>query len=194
MLRSPVFLDSSALNDLRELLSEGVQRSDTVVLLATKGVLQRPWCLLELLEASRRGTPIVVVQMSNAGFTFAEARSFAVNLEEHMEKWNASGLKLLRQHVGVDLSKLRDAVLRLLDTNEHCPLYFNTHAGDSAMVAMMKDIVERMAEATGQSLTWSGGDTANLLRQRTESSLRRSDRSDPAPLEKQGPGSFGEAG
>eukprot|EP00966_Prymnesium_polylepis_P105782 2449783-Prymnesium_polylepis.1 len=58
MLKSPVFLDSSALSDLRNLITEGVHRSDCLVLLATKGVLSRPWCLIELLETERRGIPV----------------------------------------------------------------------------------------------------------------------------------------
>jgi hypothetical protein len=35
-------IDSSALSDLRKLIAEGVHKSDTVLLLATKGVLSRP--------------------------------------------------------------------------------------------------------------------------------------------------------
>ena len=42
------------LDDLRELVTGGVHKSDTLVLLATKGVLLRPWCLIELLEAERK--------------------------------------------------------------------------------------------------------------------------------------------
>eukprot|EP00966_Prymnesium_polylepis_P185201 4292401-Prymnesium_polylepis.1 len=73
MLQSPVFLDSSALNDLRQLVTEGVHQSDVILLLATKGVLLRPWCLIELLEASRKGIPIIIVQIANGGFDVAEA-------------------------------------------------------------------------------------------------------------------------
>ena len=42
MLHAPVFLDSSSLADLRKLITEGVHKSETVLLLATKGVLSRP--------------------------------------------------------------------------------------------------------------------------------------------------------
>jgi hypothetical protein len=54
MLRMPVFLDSSALRDLRKLVTDGVYKSDVLLLLASKSVLTRPWCLIELLEAHRK--------------------------------------------------------------------------------------------------------------------------------------------
>ena len=47
ILRSPIYLDSSSLTDLRALFSEGIHQSDTVLLMATKGVLTRPWCVVE---------------------------------------------------------------------------------------------------------------------------------------------------
>ena len=54
MLKAPAFLDSSVLSDMRELISDGLHQSDTLVLLATKQVLSRQWCLLELFETSRK--------------------------------------------------------------------------------------------------------------------------------------------
>ena len=51
MLGCPVFLDSSDLTDLRALFTDGVHRSDVLVLLATEKLLTRPWCILELWEA-----------------------------------------------------------------------------------------------------------------------------------------------
>lgn len=43
MLKAPVFLDSSTLSDLRNLVAEGVHKSDVLLLLGTKNVLSRPW-------------------------------------------------------------------------------------------------------------------------------------------------------
>ena len=48
MAGAPVYLDSTDLVDLRTLFTEGVLRSDVIVLLATEFVLTRPWCILEL--------------------------------------------------------------------------------------------------------------------------------------------------
>ena len=59
-----VFLDSDDLSDLRDLLT-AVQESDAMVLLYTKGVLQRPWCLLELQAAVNHNVPIVLLKVAN---------------------------------------------------------------------------------------------------------------------------------
>ncbi|KAL1526947.1 hypothetical protein AB1Y20_015637 [Prymnesium parvum] len=154
MLRTPVFLDSSALSDLRELITQGVHKSDTLVLLATKSVLTRPWCLLELLETARKKVPVIMVVMANGGFTFESARFFAVHLEREMARLNPAGLELLHQRIGTDLRELQQAVLQVLDENERRPVTFNSHVGDNTMVATMKDVVEKMALATGQKAQW----------------------------------------
>ena len=60
ILRAPIYLDSSTLADLRNLFTDGIHKSDTVVLMATKGVLTRPWCLLEMWEAAVKRVPIVL--------------------------------------------------------------------------------------------------------------------------------------
>merc|ERR1719157_311183 len=46
----PIFLDSEDLTDL-VLLMEAVQKSHNLVLILTKGVLTRPWCLVEIVVA-----------------------------------------------------------------------------------------------------------------------------------------------
>ena len=61
MLRCPIYLDSSTLSDLRQLFSDGLLQSDTLVLLASKGVLTRPWCMVcapPLLGASISPPPV----------------------------------------------------------------------------------------------------------------------------------------
>jgi len=155
MLKAPVFLDSSALNDLRNLITEGVHKSDVLVLLVTKGVLSRPWCLLEILETSRKGIPVVLVHMETNGMTIDEARAFAANLEDELQKMNPAGLEFLMKRLG-NLDELKDALSFVLESNGNAPLIFGSHAGDNAMVATMKDVVERMAKATGRELKWKG--------------------------------------
>lgn len=161
MLKTPVFLDSSTLNDLRKLITDGVHKSDTIVFLGTPGVLSRPWCLLELLEAARKKVPVIVVQM-NTGFDFTEAMHFVENLEDEMMVVNAEGLLLLQQQLGKDLGVLKREVLTIVQANaaahERAPLVFNSHSGDNAMLAVMKDIVEAMATATGRTVKWSDGE------------------------------------
>jgi hypothetical protein len=59
-----IFLDSDDLDDLRDLLPEVVD-TDALVLMYTRGVLSRPWCLLELQTAVLHHVPIIVMQIAN---------------------------------------------------------------------------------------------------------------------------------
>lgn len=154
MLRAPVFIDSVNLNDLRSLITECVHKSDTLVLLATKGVLSRHWCLLELLETARKGIPAFIVKLANGGFDIGNARMFVMNLEEEMHLINPGGLEFLRQRIGQDLDELKSIVLRVLDAYERFPLVFDSTVASLSVVAAMKDIVERMAYVTGRKVEW----------------------------------------
>eukprot|EP00966_Prymnesium_polylepis_P332967 7388444-Prymnesium_polylepis.1 len=109
MLRAPVFLDASVLTDLRNLITEGVRKSGTLVLLATKGVLLRPWCLLELLETSTRNIPVIMIQMAHGEFTFENAFHLMSHLEEEMARHNPAGLEFLVDRLGDNLSELKEA-------------------------------------------------------------------------------------
>eukprot|EP00966_Prymnesium_polylepis_P322371 7378638-Prymnesium_polylepis.1 len=151
MVVSACMHSSSALSDLRELVGKGVLASDAIVLLATKGVLTRPWCLVELLEASRKKIPIVVVNIAGRGFDRDEARAFVTRLEAEMAK---PGLDLLHKIIGPDLTELRDVCLDILNTDEEF-LVLDPRAGDSELVAMMKDVVERLAAKTGRQIKWA---------------------------------------
>ena len=53
MLGCAVFLDSNELSDLRRLFADGVRKSDTVILLATAGVLTRPWYVCRHAQSMR---------------------------------------------------------------------------------------------------------------------------------------------
>jgi len=158
MLLAPVFLDSSVLRDLRDLITEGVHKSDTLLLLGTKDVLTRPWCLLELLETKRMSIPVIIVVIHNSGFSLADAQSFIDHFEDQMAEANPEGLSFLRNRLGDNFDELREAVTFALDANWQAePLVFDPHAGDGKMVATMKDVVERMADATGRTVKWHGG-------------------------------------
>ena len=60
MTGCPAYLDSTDLVDLRTLFNEGVHKTDVVVILATKSVFTRPWCLMEMWEAAVMEVPIVL--------------------------------------------------------------------------------------------------------------------------------------
>ncbi|KAL1525500.1 hypothetical protein AB1Y20_020356 [Prymnesium parvum] len=174
MLQAPVFLDSSTLTDLRNLFTEGVHKSDTLVVLATKNVLSRHWCLLELLETARRNIPVVVVQMANGGFSFEEARDFVEDFEASMARLNPAGLEFLRTRLHADFGELKAAVSRALDASELHPLVFDAQAGDKAMVGSMQDVAEQMALATGRKVTWQEVDAGHSRKLRAAPFGKRS--------------------
>lgn len=149
-------MDSSTLSDLSKLLSDGLHKSDVVVLLATKGVLTRPWCLLELLEAAQHRIPVVHLQLAKGGFSFEEAYYLLDHFEEEMEFLNPTGLAFLRQRLGEDLTAMTSALTRLFMLNQSEAIVFDSHASNHAMVATMKDVVEKMAQVSGRTIQWVG--------------------------------------
>jgi hypothetical protein len=115
---------------------------------------------LELLEAERRKVPIVPVLISTKGFDLAAMRQYIDNLEQRMGCENPSGLVLLVEQVGQDLSELKaavSAVLDMIDRTSMRPLAWNSGADDEEVEAAAKDIIERMAHVTDRQLEWSGG-------------------------------------
>ena len=107
----PVFLDSDDLSDLRKLCEQVVQ-SDVLILLLTKDVLTRPWCLIELYHAITNGVPIVTVNVAGAfPFDFADARTFFADFESQLELRNPGAGDTIRQeYPGVVLKELGERV------------------------------------------------------------------------------------
>ena len=91
--------DSSNLDDLRRLFTDGVHKSCTLVLLATEGVLTRPWCLLELWEAHRLKIPVIVMPVAGKKYEPDEARALLQNLEERLP---AEALGMVTQHLDAE--------------------------------------------------------------------------------------------
>ena len=156
MLKTPIYYDSSTLADLRTLFTNGVHLSDTIVLIATRGVLTRPWCVLELLEAFRQQVPVIPVGLTGKTWDVPEMRTY---VEEFEGRMTASGLKLIREHLGTeDLSELKYVLHSVLDKWEDPltpQLEWNPNVGDNQMVANLKDVVERMCQATGRTPEWN---------------------------------------
>eukprot|EP00966_Prymnesium_polylepis_P095218 2204940-Prymnesium_polylepis.3 len=78
---APVYLDSQELVDLDSLFEDGVHKSELVLVLATSRYLTRPWCLIELWEASRARIPVLLMAVAGRGYDKADARLFLHNLE-----------------------------------------------------------------------------------------------------------------
>jgi len=158
MLRSAIYYDSSSLTDLRTLFTEGIHQSDCIVLVATKGVLTRPWCLLELLESKRKNVPVIPIGLTGATWDASEMRAYVNDMEARLRTTDEPALELLQEHLGSDLSELQTAILEVIDTwqdtDTHAQLVWNPHVGDDEMLANLKSLVERMAVATGRQVEW----------------------------------------
>ena len=154
MLRYPVFLDSANLVDLRKLLTDGVADSDVLLVLATRGVLTRPWCLLEIMHASKLKLPTIFVEIQNGGFDAQEMLGFIDDLENVI----GEGLETLHQNIGNDLTPLKAAVKASLvkHMSGTSRLTWNPNASDHELIASLKDIIEAMALASDYTLKWTG--------------------------------------
>ena len=102
VLGHEVFLDSNNLSDLRHLFHNGVHISDCVVLLATKDVLTRPWCLLEMHQAVSHGIPIIILPVAQKDFDWEDARHLIENLEAQLPARNPGALDELVRVLGSD--------------------------------------------------------------------------------------------
>eukprot|EP00427_Karlodinium_veneficum_P067068 CAMPEP_0169317752 /NCGR_PEP_ID=MMETSP1017-20121227/6888_1 /TAXON_ID=342587 /ORGANISM="Karlodinium micrum, Strain CCMP2283" /LENGTH=471 /DNA_ID=CAMNT_0009411917 /DNA_START=1 /DNA_END=1413 /DNA_ORIENTATION=- len=66
---TPLFLDSEDLSDLEQ-LKEHVKQSHNIVLLLTREVLLRPWCLVEIVTAVQHRIPVKLVTVQKKGNEF----------------------------------------------------------------------------------------------------------------------------
>ena len=156
MLRYPVFLDSSNLTDLRQLITDGVADSDVMLLLGTKGLFTRPWCLLEIVHSARLKVPTIIVEIKNSGFDAEASQRYSDNIEETMGTDDPSSLELLHEHLGQDLAELKAACTAVLTsfTENGKRLSWNPNASDAELIACLKDITDAMAAAMGNTLEW----------------------------------------
>ena len=166
---NPALGSSSSLKDLRNLITEGLFKSDVLVLMLTTGFLTRPWCLLEIYFAKKRGVPIVLVNILSA-HKFDQARTieYLNDLSAVMGRDNPSGLAVLEKELdGVPVKELQDTVIKVLQERQ-VHLTWNPSAGDEAMVTSLKDIVQQIAIARGRELVnWSSTPVPTLFRKTT---------------------------
>ena len=113
-LERPVFLDVTAADRIDEILTRGVARSGALILLQTKGVLTRPWCLLEIYWALRCGIPIVPVALVGAEYDFESARKLLGSLRGGLVAANPGAVAAIEQQLttlgGIDFKEFAAAL------------------------------------------------------------------------------------
>ena len=167
------------LTDLRHLITNGVADCNVLLILGTKGFFTRPWCLLEIVHGARLNVPIIIIDIKNGSFDAEESQHFVDDLEVTMGANDPSGLELLHEHLGPDLTELKaacTAVLRAFTENGKKKLSWNPNATDTELIACLKDIVDEMGAATGNKLEWKSNAHSGHARKQHKPSAAQSAR------------------
>ena len=165
-LKKKVFLDSDDLRDLSQLMDH-VRESKTLLLLQTRCVLERPYCLLELVAAIDSGVPIVGVALQGThSYEFSAAQNFLSHLDTYLDQVNPGATATLREQ-GVEpvdaAYKLSCSLPKIISVS------LNTSGSRNQLAATVADIAESLTQAKPASLAI---DKATWLKSRGE----------PAPL------------
>jgi hypothetical protein len=146
LLGRKCFLDSDDLRDLRR-LQQSVRDSDCLIVVQSKSILSRPYCLLEMVTAIESRVPIVGVSLAVGGlemYKFELAPAFLAHLERTLEQANpgASGV-LTRANVD-----LRYASRLLASTiPEIISIQFNPSSSRNMLAASVADVASAMEAA-----------------------------------------------
>jgi hypothetical protein len=139
-----VFLDSDNLSDLRNLLQH-VMQSKVLVLLQSKGVLTRPWVIMELYTAITHDVPIVALNVQNASrYDYAAASEFLLHFDKDIDIANPGAAQLLID-LGVDpvdvAWRLSDCLPNIISTA------FNPNGSERQIQASLEDLADAMRKA-----------------------------------------------
>ena len=166
-----VFLDSDDLRDLSKLITH-VRQSRALILVLTRKVLTRPYCIIEVLTAIESRIPIVCVTVAgkpNDAYNFEEMSQMMQWMDSELEQWNPGASDVLRDH-GYD--DLEDVAYRLSTVvPKTIAVTLNTGASRNMLRATIEDVVAAIDEAR-ERLTENGGkgrdvpDKATWLAQR----------------------------
>ena len=148
----PVFLDSDDLSDLRKLCEQVVQ-SDVLILLLTKDVLTRPWCLIELYTAVTNRVPIVTVNVEKPipshRFDFDDSQKFFADFEQQLEIRNRGAAATIREEFpDVTLEQIGQVLGDIIPKVIAKP--YDPAGSTNVIDAQLRDIEQAMREKAGQ--------------------------------------------
>ena len=70
--------------DLRSILHKALPRSKALLLVLTARVLERPWVLMEVFQATRCKLPVLCIHVVNGGYSFPAAQAYLSDLETQL--------------------------------------------------------------------------------------------------------------
>jgi len=177
-----VFLDVTDATDLSGILTH---LASSRALLLSKRVLERPWVLLELDEASRRGLPIVCVRLEGSGYDFAAAKEYLNDLENQLSQCDPAALAELTQRLDelrrsapespAELFSLSALQSRLAATlpNLIAISFDAAHGGEHHVRGVAREVADRV-KRVGNSAARAGSSAAlSGRRKRSVGSLGR---------------------
>ena len=142
LLGKRCFLDSDDLLDLSR-LRDHVRESACILLLQTRAVLTRPWCIVELLTAIDSGVPIVGVSIVSGAhhYDFDAASTFMTYLDTLLEA------ETQEQLVALDVD-ITDAAFKLANTLPNIiSVALSMNESRAVLSARLSDIVSALGKA-----------------------------------------------
>lgn len=138
-------------------MASGLARAEALLLLQTKSVLSRPWCLLEIDAALLQHKPIVCLCIDGGGYDFGEAKTFLNDLEGELRRHDASALRELRYQLGLKgqtvhglQSRLSAAIPSMISVP------FNPSGSDHHLAAVIAETQARIAAVRSHMREHSG--------------------------------------
>ena len=140
-----IFLDSDSLKDLNQ-LGQHVRDSAVLVLIQSKMVLSRPYCVLELLTAIKHEVPIVGLNLvgGNAAYDFEDAAFWLSNLDSLWED-NDYAINLLQENGWDDLTEVAYLLSTVVPARISVPL--QPGASAATIDATLEDLLQSMNKA-----------------------------------------------
>ena len=113
--KDKLFLDSDNLPRLSVLL-EQVKKTRNVIFILTKGFFSRPWCLLELVIATKEGKNLVPVKLVSGqrGFDFTRQRQYTEELSSYLDEANPGAVQSVKEQ-GFEIEEVQVAIRKLMD-------------------------------------------------------------------------------
>jgi hypothetical protein len=132
------------LQNLNELLDNGVKHSRALLLVQTAKCLHRPWTLLQVYEALRLGKPVICVHVAHGGYDFQTAKEFLADLRYAIEDVKPGAYDVTRALLherGISWTNMQRALYATVPNS----LSISLHPGAAAELtdAAVREIVTR---------------------------------------------------